>query len=258
MNVFELTVRSCIHLVSGIPHLFSEPILGSGVIVQYQKRCFIISAAHFTRKEGRSVGILTGRHNGTESEIYELGEFSYMQHLQFEDEPDAEDLQMVLDNPNAGSRLDISFREIAVPENLIQEERGFNLIEIGEIRVERGSKCFLVIDDEIVIGRDELYSFFGRIRPVLNDGILNFEEKLYWGLQITNVTQHFIQFDLGQPIGDYNRFKGCSGAPILDSQGRFVAILTHGSELNQNTIYGFRADLAKQWIHLMYFQELPE
>ena len=224
MDIFELTVRACIHMVSGIPPFFTEPILGSGVIVQYKGRYFIISAAHFTMREGRAVGILTGRRNGDEGEIYHLGDFSYMQHIYFEDEPDAEDLQMVLNNPDPGGRLDISFREIPLLEHLIQDERIFNLNEIGEVRVERGLKTFLVIDHEFEVDREEAYSFFGRIRPLLNDGILNYEERLYWGLPITNITQYFIEFDLGLPILDYTRFKGCSGAPILDSQGRFFAI----------------------------------
>ncbi len=258
MGIIELTVRACIHLVSGILPFFTEPILGSGVIVQYKGRYFIISVAHFTMREGRAVGILTGRRNGDQGEIYQLGDFSYMQHIYFEDEPDADDLQMVLDNFDPGGRLDISFREIPLVENLIQEERIFNLDERGEVRVERGAKSFLVIDHDFEVDREEVYSFFGRIRPLLKDGILNFEEKLYWGLPITNISEYFIEFDLGKPILDYTRFKGCSGTPILDSQGRFVAILTHGSKLHENMIYGFRADLAKRWIELMYFQPLPD
>lgn len=258
MDIFQLTVSSCIHMVSGILPDFTQPILGSGVIVEYKKRYFIISAAHFTNKDGRGVGIITGRRSGDQGEIYQLDDFSYMQHIYFEDEPDADDLQMVLANPNAGERLDISFREITRPENLVQNKRVFNLQEIGEVIVADGAKAILILDEDFELDKDERYSFYGRIRPDLNDSILHFEEKLYWNLPITEVKQFFIEFDLGEPIRDYTRFKGCSGAPILDSQGRFGAILTHGSELHQNTIYGFRAELAKQWIDLMYFQSIPE
>ena len=62
--------------------------------------------------------------------------------------------------------------------------------------------------------------------------------------------------DLGEPVADGSRFKGCSGAPVIDSNGRIIGLVTHGQkDLTKPYIYAFRFDKLKQWIDLMYFQE---
>ena len=88
------------------------------------------------------------------------------------------------------------------------------------------------------------------------NGVLHFEEQLYWGLSIKNIGEHFIEMDLGSPINDHTRFKGCSGGPILDTRGRLIGLVTHGeNDTLKSSIYGFRFNKIKQWIDLMYFQE---
>jgi len=62
--------------------------------------------------------------------------------------------------------------------------------------------------------------------------------------------------NLGAPIKDHTRFKGCSGAPIIDTRGRLIGLVTHGEkDTTKSSIYGFRLDKVKQWIDLMHFQE---
>ena len=254
MNIYECTVTSCLHLVRGETSSYLNPALGSGVIVQYKDRYFICTVEHFTRKENTKIGIITGRKKDGQTEIYELGEFSYIEHIEFEDVPDAEDLEYILKNGKAGRYFDIAFREIPLLENLVQDERIFNLNRIGEVKIERGAKSFLIVDQDFDIDKNELYSFYGRIRPNYQPGKLNFQEQLYWSLPIKSVSEHFIEFDLGEPIRDHDRFRGCSGAPVIDTQGRLVALITHGLSLDSTGVFGFRFDLVKKWIDLMYFQ----
>ena len=121
--------------------------------------------------------------------------------------------------------------------------------------VEEGGKTMLIVDDDYEIDKDELCSFYGRIRPSLTNGILDFQEQLYYGLTIKNIGEHFIEMDLGESIKDHNRFRGCSGGPIIDTRGRLIGLITHGGETTESSIYGFRFDKVKQWIDLMYFQE---
>lgn len=177
--------------------------------------------------------------------------------MTFEVDLDSEDLEYWLANPDrSGDKLDIAFREIELLENIIQHERIFKLNGLDTITVNEGGKAYLIVDDDYEIEANEFCSFYGRIRPDFSDGILKFEEQIYWGLPIKSVGKYFIEMDLGAPISDHSRFKGCSGAPIIDTRGRIIGLVTHGDKHPAGcSIYGFRFDKVKQWIDLMYFQE---
>ena len=192
MNIFEATVRSCLHLVKHETPDLTKPTIASGVIVRYKGRFFICTVEHFAGRHRGSVGILTGRTKEGQTEIYELGEFSYMEHMQWEHTPDAEDLLKTLEHPNRGAELDIAFKEIGKLHNILQAERTFDLHEIGKVTVAAGEKAFLIVDKDLDIDRNDKYCFYGRIRPKFENGVVDFEEKLYWGLIIKSITEHFI------------------------------------------------------------------
>jgi hypothetical protein len=257
MEILDFTVRSCLHMVRYDPLSWSHEALGSGVMIQYKNRFFVCTVSHFTDYPDKSIGILTGRTKGPTAELYELGDFSYMDRIEFEEHPDAEDLELILQNPSrSATRLDIAFKEIPLIDNLLQPERVHKLSDEYTLTVNSGAKWFPIVDDDYEIDTSEYCSFYGRIRPNPNNGILEYQEQLYWGLPIVSLSDDFIKMDLGAPIRDYARFKGCSGAPIIDMRGRLVGVLTHGDkDLNSPYIYGFRFDRVKQWIDLMYFQE---
>lgn len=258
MGIIELTVTSCIHLVRSNLIDFKPLSIGSGVIIQYKDRYFLCTVSHFSDFKYQNVGIMTGNVKDNKTEIYYLGEFSYLTKLTFDEEQmDAEDLEYCLQNPDrSGDRLDIAFREIELLDNVIQHERVFSLNGLGIITVAHGGKAMLIVDDDYSIDTNEFCSFYGRIKPEFSDDLLKFEEQLYWGLPIKSVGEFFIEMDLGAPIADHKRFKGCSGAPIIDTRGRLVGLVTHGNkDVSKSDIYGFRFDKVKQWIDLMYFQE---
>lgn len=257
MGIIELTVTACIHLVrSNLKDL--KPIsIGSGVIIKYKERFFICTVSHFTDYPDENIGILTGRIKNNETEIYYFGDFSTLTEIQFEEMPDSEDLVYCIENPDqSGEKVDIAFREISLLENIIQDKREFDLNGIGKISVNQGGKSMMIVDEDYEIDTNQQCSFYGRIRPKFENGILDFQEALYWGLPIKNVGKDFIELDLGAPIRDHSRFKGCSGAPIIDTNGRLIGLITHGDkDIAKSSVYGFRFDKLKQWIDLMYFKE---
>lgn len=260
MGIIELTVSSCIHLIrSDLNDNNLKPLgIGSGVIIKYKEKFFICTVAHFSEHPNQNVGIVTGRVKDGSSEIYYLGDFSKVFKIQFEDMPDSEDLEYSFTHPEkSGTKLDMAVREIPLLENIYQPERIFNLEGIGEVKVNQGAKSIIVVDDEYEIVSEELCSFYGRIMPDISRGIFEFKERLYYGLTIKGVKGNYVEFDLGSPIGDPKRFKGCSGAPIFDTRGRLIALLSHGNEdVTKSNIFGFRFDKVKQFIDLMYFQNI--
>lgn len=256
MEILKLTVTSCIHLIRSNLNDLKPESLGSGVIIKYKERFFICTVSHFSDYEEQNVGIVTGRVKDNQTEMYYLGEFSYLTQIKFEGVPDAKNLEFNFNYPEKnGTKLDLAFREIPLLENIYQHKRVFELNELGTMVVEEGGKTMLIVDDDYEISKDELCSFYGRIRPSIIDGVLDFTEQLYWGLSIKNIGEHFIEMDLGEPINDHNRFRGCSGGPIIDTRGRLIGLVTHGGETTESSVYGFRFDKIKQWIDLMYFQE---
>lgn len=256
MEILKLTVTSCIHLIRSDLKSLKPISLGSGVVVKYKERFFICTVSHFSDHNGQNVGIVTGRIKNKQTEMYYLGEFSYLTQIKFEGVPDAKNLEYNLANPEKhGTKLDVAFREIPLLENIYQHERVFELNNLGTMTVEEGGKTMLIVDDDYEIKKDELCSFYGRIRGNIANGILDFQEQLYYGLSIKNVGEHFIEMDLGEAIKDHNRFRGCSGGPIIDTRGRLIGLVTHGADVSESSIYGFRFDKIKQWIDLMYFQE---
>lgn len=256
MEILELTITSCLHLVRSAMDDTIPRSIGSGVVVRYKERYFICTVSHFSDHEHQNVGIITGRKSEKQTEVLFFGEFSYLTQIKFDDVPNVTDLEYNIQNPEVkGTKLDIAFKEITLLDNIYQHERILELDGLGTLTVSEGGKAVLIVDDQYEIEKNEICSFYGRIRPRLVDGILHFEEQLYWGLPIKNIGEFFIELDLGAPIADHTRFKGCSGAPIIDTRGRLIGLVTHGEDLSSCSIYGFRFDKVKQWIDLMYFQE---
>lgn len=98
------------------------------------------------------------------------------------------------------------------------------------------------------------FVIIGRIKPDFSSGILEFTEMIYWDLPIVKITEHFIELDLGASVHDFSRFRGCSEAPILDTRGRVVGLVTHGHpDPKAHSILGYRFDKLKTWIDIMYF-----
>lgn len=157
MEVLELTVTSCIHLVRSNLTDLQPKSLGSGVIVKYKDRFFICTVSHFSDFPDEKVGIVTGRGKDNQTEIYYLGDFSYLTQIQFEDLPDVVDLEYCLANPEKrGTKLDLAFREISLLDNIYQHKRVFDLNGIRTMTINEDGKTMLIVDDNYQIKKDEL------------------------------------------------------------------------------------------------------
>ncbi len=258
----KIPITTCIHMIRMSPETDRPTSIGSGVIIKYREKFFICTVAHFTHYPDHTIGIVSGRISENRTEIIELESFSYVYSMNFEgvdiNEMETEDFIYCIENLDKSGAvpIDIAFKEIPLLNNIIQAQRVFNLDEVGELLIEEDGKSFALINDEYEIDKDQLCSFYGRIRPDFKDDIFKFEEALYWGLPIKSIGDSFFEMDLGAPISDHSRFEGCSGAPIIDSRGRLIGLLTHGpKDTSKSSIYGYRFDKLKRWIDLTYFQD---
>ncbi|RYD88327.1 MAG: hypothetical protein EOP50_19280, partial [Sphingobacteriales bacterium] len=186
INLIELTVSSCLHLLILKRHDRTLAGIGSGVIIRYKDCYFMCTVHHNIGNPANMACIATGRPNGENSETIEIGDFSYVEQFTL---PDATvgSLDGVLDGTVPGDTLDIAFREVSLPDNIVQQRRVIPTPD-GDFEVPEGGKSFVPVDEEFELDPDLTYSFYGRIRPAIIDGkFLDFEENFVPGLKLAEV-----------------------------------------------------------------------
>ena len=86
---------------------------------------------------------------------------------------------------------------------------------------------------------DEIYGFSGDIMPALLDKGETFvtDHSTYPGLKFDRTEGDFHCFKLPVEHPGDHYFKGCSGAPIVDTKSRIASLVSCGSK-ERNEIYG--------------------
>jgi hypothetical protein len=130
--------------------------------------------------------------------------------------------------------LDLDFFAVVVPGDLqpVHEEvRGLHAIS-NPI-----PKRIFLLSDIALPERDERYSFFGAVGPSDMGAFLEVHPQSEKDMTfIAERAEHLI-FQLANTHKGDVRYKGCSGAPIVDMKGRLAALVIGGSE-SANQIFG--------------------
>lgn len=129
---------------------------------------------------------------------------------------------MYIDNPEL-----LDFNIIPMPEDIKSYYQEFDQDRNPIVEIER--KIFDTFFDSTP-SKFERYGFTGRIKPKLDGISWEFEQKTYMNLkfiEIKNFENGFIYvFRLPFPVHNIDKLKGCSGAPIIDTQGNVVAVIS--------------------------------
>ena len=80
---------------------------------------------------------------------------------------------------------------------------------------------------------------------------------MYGVVKFIRKVGHYYQFELPNPIHDHADFKGTSGAPIMDTDGKLVSLVTHGYE-GAKMIYGIAIADFKSGIDVMLLTDEHE
>ena len=233
MSAEELMVKSSVHVLLLEPNSLHPASFGSGSIISYLNRFFLLTVSHVTRQEGLAAVIETNyMSKNLQSRVLPLGRLCYFDAFKLDANMQINNFEELLQQPS--QPIDITFAEIEEPVNLVQEEIDFR----NGLKVEKGAKFFLKVDITTEPNIDESYGFFGYINQEY-DG-LNLEKRptLKHLLKFHRTKGYFHKFLSPIIINDKEDYEGCSGAPILDSEGRLVALackVVTGSKL----IYGF-------------------
>jgi hypothetical protein len=191
----------------------------SACIIDYEGKHILLTVQHATGNMG-NWGIQLRFVPGRGTAIQRLGQMNFLKSISI---------------ANMESR-DIDFAHVEVPENLEIYEQ--EITEIGEITREE-KRPISKIDFNIHPSASESYGFSGQILAKLDEKNLITELAIYTGLKYIGDEGDYFKFKLPFKHPGHDRFEGCSGAPIVDSQGNIVALVCGSpKDLSEDIIYG--------------------
>lgn len=234
ISLGELTVRSSIQIFQANP-TFPRPVgFGSGCILRYQDRNFLASVSHVTDTDGLTTYLESNLPFDEKGPIiHPIGEIQYFDILQLKSSDDVKEVEDFEEFLNSGKRLDVCFAEIKEPIELIQIEDDY-----GFFKVQPGLKLHLFLDKVVAPNKDDYYAFAGRIKHEYIGDTLSMTNTFKHSLKYHRQSGNLCMFLADEIIRDKEDYEGCSGAPILNSEGRIVA-LACAIRNNTKIVYGF-------------------
>lgn len=118
--------------------------------------------------------------------------------------------------------------------SLAQLDDGLNIFDYypteteGTLEVYKANE--LATDLELEPNKESTYAFYGQTKTKLNiplKKVLN-EEMRISGIKYWKTVGDFYYFNLPSTIKSEEEYQGCSGAPILDQEGRLVSLVASG------------------------------
>lgn len=222
-------------LVTSIPlrHLdeLGKPIgIASGCLVSCAGRKFILSARHAVEPDSKGWAIELGYDPVKGTEMYWPKNFSYMAEMKKG--------SGILDN------LDFCFAEIAVGVESTYAHR--TPYSVSDVR----ARHIFDIKNFVKPSPTGIYAFAGEVKPEMHgpDAIAT-EMNVYPNLRFIGTEGPFHVFKLPVDHPGHQAFRGCSGAPVVDTERRVVALVSDG-DLGTGTIRGVaisRAVTALTW-----------
>ncbi|MFT5779789.1 MAG: hypothetical protein ACI837_002748 [Crocinitomicaceae bacterium] len=221
LGLIDVINMASVELVMVVPETKEPEGYGSGCIVRYRDRTFLLSAAHVTDYEGLATCIVT--HQAPEdgkSKLYSVGAMRYFDEYKVSRDIILEEIKS-LDEllTNFNETIDLTFCELTESPDLIQPERDF---EFNNVEV--GKKIMINLDLAGDPDKEKLHGLCGNIRHEKVGKQVNSKVALKVDLSYHQTKGRFHKFLAPEIIHDPDDYRGCSGAPIIDQDGKLVSI----------------------------------
>lgn len=239
----QLMVLSSIQVYQTRPGEDKAIGFGSGFKALYRDRLFFISAAHVTDKGDLDNYLETNIYdNGKRAWIWKrIGGFCYFSLIDGSQVTAPEDLLKLIENGQE-ERLDICFTELKSDFPLLQLQMDFEAF-----KVPMAEKITLNLDYVAVPERGGRYGFYGKIRHNPGQRVHESQPTLKHSLEFQCQLGHFYVFLAPEIIKDEYDYKGCSGAPVLDSQENLIGVAS-AVKPDSKIIYVFSIQRCKELI----------
>jgi hypothetical protein len=220
MTDYETMVLSSLQVYLFKPDDPNPQGFGTGFILRYLERRFFVSVSHVTDYDGQTTYLETNIFDQNQKKflLVPISGICHFDLMQINPDGFPEDFVKFLEEGER-KRLDICFAEIKSDITLLQPELAFPSFVIP-----RCQKIELDMEYIAEPSKEEVYGFFGRIKPKYLNGVLTLTPTLKHGLKYRRTNKDFHIFLAPRIIVDPEDYAGCSGAPILDSDQLLVGI----------------------------------
>lgn len=193
----------------------------SGCLVDYCEHRVLLTVEHATGDSGRWA-IQLHFEKGKGTQLYGLGAMMFLESV----------------STKTGESKTVDFSYVEVPKDTQPFRQEIN--EKGDVDQEYPIMVF-PIDFRLEPKKEDKFGFAGLVKNQLENHptatFLTSELKIYDDLNYlrTDGDTHVFQLPFNHP--GHPEFRGCSGAPVLNSSGMPIALLTGGC-IKKNEIYG--------------------
>ena len=227
----EKIIRSTVHIVMIAPQTLMPKGIGSGCIIEYNNQEILLTAAHVTAKEAATC-IVTGQPPyNYETPMYSVGYINYFEKYDIT----KYDEQIEQLKKKSGRTEEIDFGLIDFSYTTLKHKVDFiqNEIKFKEFTIKESKKLIIKTDLTDKPSAEKVYGFFGRVKPLYfkdtpNADTFETQEIFYGGVKFIRQIKNYYEFELPNPIQDHADFIGTSGAPIMDTDGKLISLITHG------------------------------
>jgi hypothetical protein len=245
LSVLDLMTQESIELLV-VKGENLEPIsCGTGCIVKYRDKFFILTVAHVTCFEETSTCIVLNRKpEEGRTPLYCVGTLNYYneystKNIKLEEIQSLDDLLK-----DFTETIDITFCELNEKFEILQPE-----IDFGFHKVEESFKMFIDLENDVASpNKDHYYGFCGNIRHNPTQSRLTRTITLKHDIKYHSTKGRYHMFLAPEIIKDADDYRGCSGAPILDTNGKFVG-LAAAVRTNTKIILGVTIDEIKRLLN---------
>lgn len=244
MTDAEAMVMSSLQVFMADPKKPKPVSFGSGFIISYLDRLFFVSVSHVTDRKGVTTYLETNiPFQPSDGPILKhVSEICYVDLLDTANIQTPDDLKQLIESGKR-KRLDICFAEYK-PDGIPLYQLP---MDFQAFRVPYHEKIILDMDHICMPDEKERYGFYGQITPRYAGQSLIMTPTLKHSLKYVRSNKDFHLFASPITIKTKQEFAGCSGAPILDSQHRLVAIACEVLPKSK-WIYGIPIQKCKQLI----------
>ena len=230
MTAEELAIRSSIQIFQADKNVMKLVGFGTGCVVKYMGHTLLLSVSHVTNDDGLTTFLETNLLPECNT-LKPIGGFVWYDTFKVTDKMDFTDFESLIENNR--ERIDVTFSKLTENIELKQPE-----LDFGHFKIEADDKLMLDLDYATVPDKDNTYCFYGKVRHEYQGIYLKMTPALKNGLKFHRTNGYFHMFLAPEIIKDKDDYRGCSGAPILDSDGRIVALACKIVE-NTKIVYGF-------------------
>ena len=232
MKSEELAIKSSIQIYQANQRVMKPEGFGTGCIVNYLGHTLLLSVSHVTNDDGLTTFLETNLPpEGITTPLKPIGGLVWYDVFKVTEGMDLTDFEYLIENK--AERIDVTFAKLTEQFELKQPA-----IDFKYFKIEEGDKLMLDLNHAAVPDKANIYSFYGKVRPYFQGIYLKMTPTLKKGLTFHRTNGYFHMFLAPEIIKDKDDYRGCSGAPILDSEGRIVALACQIRE-NTKIIYGF-------------------